>query len=108
MHYDCYALVQSGHAIYGVGTTEQEARTAAAGRFDMRYIHEFLDGADPTAATVAQQASFCPTLTGAYRLEGCLAVVRCTRALYEHVRTHGPTTWKEGEDNRGICLSDER
>lgn len=81
--YTHYALLQIGGPIYGVGTTEADARDDAI---------EWLDPQDPDAA---QRALYYPDLSAcAQAVDGDLVVTRITRALYDRVRHEGTTAYR--------------
>lgn len=89
-----YALIQTGHCVFGVGVTEDEARESAA---------EWLDGGEDEANRVPEFDGM-PALRRS-TVDGDLAIVPCTEEFAVHVEAHGTTTWAETDD--GICLPSE-
>jgi len=86
LDFDCYALIQRGYCVLGVGETEDEAYKDA---------EEWLD---PDSGH-AEGPNY-----------GDLALVHCTRKLMDEVQNSGgDLTWyaPNGQDDDGICLLEE-
>lgn len=79
-----YALIQVGHAIFGVGETEDDARDNA---------REWLDSHD--AADLDEPAN----------VDGSICCVPCTKALYDRVMENGTCTF--GQSRNGVFLPSE-
>lgn len=85
MDFPCFALIQRGYVIYGVGDTESAAREDA---------EQWLDDSDRTEGGN----------------HGDLAVVLCSKKLADTVReSGGDVVWVAplGRDDDGICLPEE-
>jgi hypothetical protein len=79
-----YALIQVGHAIYGVGETEDDARDDA---------RQWLDDADDA------------DLDEPVRTDGSICCVPCSQALYLHVKEFGTCTFEQS--SAGVFLPSE-
>lgn len=81
-----YALIQTGHCIYGVGDTIDAARADAV---------RWLDDDTDVAAIPAFRD---PYAMRRQTVHGDLAIVPCSAALAAYVREYGTTTYKDSGD----------
>ncbi len=95
MEFTHSALVQLGHVVFGVGSTEQEAREDAA---------EWLEADEEYTGEKIVDA--VPCYVRGNHAEGDLVVICCTAALVESVLAHGGNLVWETLPG-GICLPSE-
>lgn len=97
LNFDCYAVIQRGYAVFGVGENEAEAWADADQWLDAGPFGEY------------EQERYEKIESRAIgKNHGDLALVPCTRALMEYVKANGTTTWaSDGREDSGIGLPEE-